>query len=269
MSNQFPLRRVSKWLLILSAAIQIPVTAIAEPAASAHLYAVNGEVAGFTPVTTTSQRIHEPFGLAAANTADGESIAIWRSVESGIRADHEILVRCQADKDCPPAAQRLLKIVADGRDSSGRAQIGIINRAINLAIQPAKTTPESRAPDRWDSPLESFAGRQADCKNYAVAKYLALLEAGIPATDIRLVIVHDRVVDQNHAVVAVRLDQHWLVLDNRWLALAEDTELARFAPLFVLAFDGFEQHPAVLVNLFASPQRLPSRVPGAAAYYAD
>ena len=81
--------------------------------------------------------------------------------------------------------------------------------------------------------------------------------------------MHDQVVDQNHAVIAVRLDQHWLVLDNRWLALAWDTELARFEPLFVLEFDGFEQHPAVLVNLFAAPQHLLSHAPGDVAYYVD
>ena len=139
MSYQFPLRRIAKLLLILFA-IQIPVTAIADPAAFSHPHAVKGEMAGFTPVTISSRSIDEPFGLTAANTADGESIAIWRSVESGLRTDHEILVRRQANEDCPPAAQRLLKIVADGHNSSGRAEIGIINRAINLAIQPTKAT---------------------------------------------------------------------------------------------------------------------------------
>jgi predicted transglutaminase-like cysteine proteinase len=134
----------------------------------------------------------------------------------------------------------------------------VINRAINFAIRPARDKAEMSASDRWDAPLESLAAGQGDCKNYAVAKYLALLEAGISATDIRLVIVHDRVVNQNHAVVTVRRDQHWLVLDNRWLALAEDTELPRFEPLAVLELDGVEQHPAVLATLHRLPFRFPS-----------
>jgi predicted transglutaminase-like cysteine proteinase len=205
-------------------------------------------VAGFTPLTISARSIDEPFGLAAT-AADDEIIAIWRSVETGVRTDHEILVRCQASGDCPPAAQQLLKIVAEGHNRSGRAQIGVINRAINLAIQPTKATTESSASGRWNFPLESLAAGQGDCKNYAVAKYLALLEVGISAADIRLVIVHDRIVNQNHAVVTVRLDQHWLVLDNRWLALAQDTDLSRLEPLFVLELDGIEQHPAVLATL--------------------
>jgi predicted transglutaminase-like cysteine proteinase len=236
MLHQFLLRSVSKLLFILFIALQIPAAAIADPAA-------------LSAITTLPQSTAEPFGLSTATTPDGEFIVIWRSVETGIRMDHETLRRCQANEDCPPVAQRFLTMVAEGHGLTGRAQIGVINRAINFAIRPTKDKAETSAPDHWDSPLDGLAAGQGDCKNYAVAKYLALLEAGISATDIRLVIVHDRAVNQDHAVVTVRLDQHWFVLDNRWLALAKDTELPRFEPLSVLELDGFQQYPAVLVNL--------------------
>jgi predicted transglutaminase-like cysteine proteinase len=254
MRHQFSLRSVPKLLFVSFVAIQIHATAIADPAAiSRDQTVVKGEVADFTRLTTLPQSTDEPFGFNAATTPDDEFIALWRSVETDIRVDHGTLVRCQANEECPPAAQQLLKIVAEGHKLAGRGQIGVINRAINFAIRPTKDKAETSASDRWDSPLDSLAAGQGDCKNYAVTKYLALLEVGISATDIRLVIVHDRVVNQNHAVVTVRLDQHWLVLDNRWLALAQDTELPRFETLSVLEFDGLEQHPAVLVELLASP----------------
>src|SRR5277367_5304259 len=270
MSYQFPLRSVPKLLFVLFVAIQLPANAIAGPAANSHTQtAVEGEAIGLTPPTTSLQSIDEPFAFRSATTPGDEFIALWRSVETDIRIDRGTLVRCQANEDCPPAAQQLLKIVAEGHKLVGRGQIGVINRAINFAIRPTKDKAETSASDRWDSPLDSLAVGQGDCKNYAVAKYLALLEVGISATDIRLVIVHDRVVNQNHAVVTVRLDQHWLVLDNRWLALAQDTELPRFEPLSVLELDGIEQHPAVLVNLPTPPQRLPAHVPSDVAYYAD
>jgi predicted transglutaminase-like cysteine proteinase len=258
MFNEFSLRNISKVLFILFVACQISATAIADPAATARTQsAEERKRAGFA-ARTLPQSPDEPFGLSAA--AAQEFAVLRRSVDTGIRFDHGTLVRCQANEDCPPAAQLILQIVAQGDELTGRAQIGVINRAINFAIRPAKDKAEMSASDSWDSPLHSLAAGQGDCKNYAVAKYLALLEVGISAADIRLVIVRDRLVDQNHVVVTVRLDQHWLVLDNRWLALAEDIELPRFEPLSVLELDGIEQHPAALVTLraplhFPLPQR--------------
>ena len=206
MFYEFSLRDVPKLLFILFVAAETSVAAIADPAAIARAQnAGKGEVAGFTSLTTLPRSTAEPFGLSAATAPDDEFIALWRSVETGIRIDHGTLVRCQANEDCPPAARQFLKIVAQGHKLTGRAQIGVINRAINFAIRPARDKAEMSASDRWDSPLDSLAAGQGDCKNYAVAKYLALLEVGISATDIRLVIVHDRVVNQNHAVVTVRL----------------------------------------------------------------
>jgi predicted transglutaminase-like cysteine proteinase len=179
MSYQFPLRGVPKVLFLLFVAIQLPATAIADPAAISHAQTtVKGEVIGFTPPTTSLQSIDEPFGFSAATNPDDEFMALWRSVETGIRIDHGSLVRCRANEDCPPAAQRLLKIVAEGDKFAGRTQIGVINRAINFAIRPTKGNTETSASDRWDSPLDSLAAGKGDCKNYAVAKYLALLEAG-------------------------------------------------------------------------------------------
>ena len=258
MFPQFALRRVATLLGVLFVAIQIPATAIADPAAASHAQnTVNGEAAGFSPITTSPESSDQPFGLTTATTADDEIIGTWQSVAAGIRVDHEILVRCQANEDCQPAAQHLLKIVAEGRQHSGRAQIGVINRAINLAIQPSKAFAEPGLSDPWNSPLESLAVGQGDCRNYAVVKYLALLEVGITAADIRLVIVHDRVVNEDHAVVTIRLNQHWLVLDNRWLALAQDTELPRFVPLFALEQGGIGKYAPALVKLL-TPRRVAS-----------
>ena len=70
-----------------------------------------------------------------------------------------------------------------------------------------------------------------DCKDYAVAKYLALIEAGFPERDVKLVIVRDIAAHQDHAIVAVRINGGWFLLDNRWLALIQDSSFARGAAL--------------------------------------
>ncbi len=86
----------------------------------------------------------------------------------------------KSSEACSAAAQSFLAIAAEGREHTGRARIGVINRAINLTIQAASM-------NRWTAPLETLAMGRGDCKQYAIAKYLALIEAGISENDVRLV----------------------------------------------------------------------------------
>src|SRR6185369_12082565 len=65
-------------------------------------------------------------------------------------------------------------------------------------------------------------------------KYVALTEAGFPRGDLQLVLVRDRAVRQDHAVLAARLDGHWFILDNRRSELMNDSEATSFAPLFTI-----------------------------------
>ena len=178
----------------------------------------------------------EPFGLTTTSVSEGPLVAMWSGVEADIRAEGEILTRCRASTgDCPSAAQDFLAIIADGRARSGLARIGMINRAINMAIRPSRE-------DRWTVPLETFATGRGDCKEYAIAKYVALIEAGISKNDVRVIIVHNLGTDENHAVVATRFNGGWIVLDNRWLTLVEDVEMRRVIPLFVFDEDGVKQY---------------------------
>ena len=45
-------------------------------------------------------------------------------------------------------------------------------------------------------------------------------------------------------MVAVRLDDRWLVLDNRWLALVEDAELENYLPMFGMNREGVRRFVA-------------------------
>jgi len=74
---------------------------------------------------------------------------------------------------------------------------------------------------------------RGDCEDYAIAKYVALVDAGIPEQDVKLVIVHNLAFDEDHAMVATRVDGEWIVLDNRSLALVPDIAVRRVTPLFV------------------------------------
>ena len=83
------------------------------------------------------------------------------------------------------------------------------------------------------APLATLARGAGDCEDYTIAKMAALKAAGVPSEDLRLVILHDSAHGEDHAVLAVRLDGRWLVLDNRMLVMRADNEITNYQPIFV------------------------------------
>ncbi|WP_234680670.1 transglutaminase-like cysteine peptidase [Bradyrhizobium monzae] len=188
----------------------------------------------------------EPFGLFTFRAPEGLLWQKWRSLETKLNRDAETLKRCQADAgDCPSNAAQFLRLIGAVKSKSGRARLDEANRAVNMVVRYVSDYAQHGEADRWSSPLETFATSKGDCEDYAIAKYVALREAGFPREDLRLVLVRDRAVRQDHAVLAARLDGQWLVLDNRRSELIEDSRATNLAPLFAIDHAG--------VHLFAAP----------------
>jgi predicted transglutaminase-like cysteine proteinase len=184
----------------------------------------------------------EPFGRATEPATEGAVWAKWHALEAEINADLVLLGRCRADgNECSPAAQRFLTIIESARARSGRARLGEVNRAVNLAIRPMSDLAQHGIIDRWSAPLATFTSGAGDCEDYAIAKYVALRESGMAGEDLRLVIVRHQPTFEDHAVLAARLDGRWLVLDNRTLLLVEDNDVKNFDPMFVLDHTGVQR----------------------------
>jgi predicted transglutaminase-like cysteine proteinase len=177
-----------------------------------------------------------PFGMES-EPVSGDVAAKWRAVEFDIDAEQQVLARCRSGAACPFAAQSLLDIVAEGAGRVGLARVGLIDRAVDLAIAPASDETQWGVADHWSPPFETLRTRRGDCEDYAIVKYLALLEAGLSRDDVKIVIVRNLLPNEDHAVVAARVDGTWLILDNRRLALVRDTEMVG-VPRFVLDEDG-------------------------------
>ncbi len=158
----------------------------------------------------------EPFGLKTLPVTRGALLAKWNGIAADIRAESDVLARCRDHgAPCPPAAQRFLAVIASGRARDGRARLGIVNRAINLSIRPTSDLVQWGMSDRWSAPLATFTTGRGDCEDYAIAKYVALQAVGVAEDDLRLVIVRDLAMEQDHAVLLVRFEASWIVLDNR------------------------------------------------------
>ena len=197
----------------------------------------------------------EPFGLFATRLPEGPLPAKWRAVERAVEAERAALAACRTNPDaCAAPARQFLAIVALAASYEGRARLGRINRAVNLAIRPVSDRPQHGVDDRWSAPLETLAAGAGDCEDYAIAKLVALREAGVAAEDLRLVILRETASGEDHAVAAARLDGRWLILDNRTLAMVEDGALVKYRPLFALDAGGarrLEARPVLVAE--ASP----------------
>jgi predicted transglutaminase-like cysteine proteinase len=195
-----------------------------------------------------ARTLAEPFGLQTIAAPPGEISAKWAELQPRIRSDEDTLATCRSNKNnCPAAARAFLRIVEQGRKHQGRARIAEINRAVNLSIKTMADSVQHGIDDVWSAPLATFAAGAGDCEDYAIAKYVALRQSGTASDNLRLVIVRDVRRGLNHAVVGVRFDGEWLILDNRHMVLVKATEAQHYSPLFVLDHRGVgEFHTAGL-----------------------
>jgi predicted transglutaminase-like cysteine proteinase len=112
------------------------------------------------------------------------------------------------------------------RDLSLDRQIRVINRYVNNrryrhdrsgTVGSALSNETVRVPSRW-STLGEFLRRGGDCEDYATSKYQLLRTLGVPASDLRVVVVLDRDTREHHAVLAVRRAGE----ENAWLLDSDD-----------------------------------------------
>jgi predicted transglutaminase-like cysteine proteinase len=208
-------------------------------------------------VAELTDRSTEPFGLFAAVPSAGAVWQKWQDAGRQLGDDGVQLALCDGDRDhcSSPAALRFLAIVDNARAREGRARLGEINRAINLAIRPMSDLAQYGATDVWSSPLVTFAHGAGDCEDYAIAKFVALRLAGLSPVDLRIVIIRDTLLGEDHAVAAARLDGHWLMLDNRRMAMVEDIHARNYRPLFVIDQTGVMKYvdTPLLANLPGQP----------------
>jgi predicted transglutaminase-like cysteine proteinase len=162
----------------------------------------------------------------------------WHAVELEIGHEEMVLAGCREQKSCPEPARELLNIIAEAAGRTCRARVGLINRAVDLAITPTADEAQLGVEDHWSSPLETLQSHRGDCEDYAIVKYVALREAGLSSADVKIVILRKLFPSEDHAVAAARVNGEWLILDNLHLTLVRDTDMTRAIPKFQLDDSG-------------------------------
>ncbi|MCZ7658603.1 MAG: transglutaminase-like cysteine peptidase [Xanthobacteraceae bacterium] len=247
-------------------AVEAPISQVRPPVSERpRFFTINGvlarqqgrgatRLAAVDPATVTDAPVlprlpetgAEPFGLFAFRAPEGQLWHKWRGLEARLARESAALAACRGDNEgCTRVAARFLAIVRAAAERSGRARLEYVNGALNAAIAYTTDFAQHGVADRWSAPLEALASGRGDCEDYAIAKYVALREAGVAAADLRIVLLRDTASREDHAVLAAREGGRWYVLDNRGARFAQDRELPHYMPLFGINQDG--------VSLFAAP----------------
>src|SRR5262249_14905864 len=98
-----------------------------------------GDTATRKPALTANdeEQAGSLFGMDTEPLAEGEVVGKWSRARAGIAQDRNTVARCRTDSDCPAVAQKLIVLSEEGAGREGRAKVGFINRAVDLAISPA------------------------------------------------------------------------------------------------------------------------------------
>ncbi|MBQ4133563.1 MAG: transglutaminase-like cysteine peptidase [Desulfovibrionaceae bacterium] len=83
--------------------------------------------------------------------------------------------------------------------------------------------------DYWAKPKE-FIAKSGDCEDYAIIKYFALKDLGVPIEDMRIVLLNDTIRGLGHAVLAVDVDGTAYILDNVSSLVLTDDRLPHYKP---------------------------------------
>lgn len=150
----------------------------------------------------------------------------------------ERLIQAYERRFGPPSRARIegwKRFAAENRDTNAaeRALIDAVNGFFNR-LRFVDDQAHWGEADYWATPAESVGSGGADCEDYAIAKYFALRELGVPAARLRMVYVRATRLDQAHMVLAfyARADADPLVLDNLEPAVRPASQRSDLIPVY-------------------------------------
>ena len=117
--------------------------------------------------------------------------------------------------------------------------------------------------DYWAS-IGEFISTGGDCEDFAIAKYRALVDAGFPAEQLRVVLVEDTVTGLDHAVLSAELDGQTYILDNQYSDVMDAHYVNTYRPLYSMNQYTIwvHQKPAASDNFVSVQTNMPTKPAG-------
>ena len=148
--------------------------------------------------------------LAQTGALDDDDFLASKRLGIGQTAFDRDWQRVSGDRISARRYRKLMGSAANDGFSALRSVNGWVNRAIAFTEDRELF---SRA-DHWAGAATTLRLRRGDCEDIAVTKMQLLAAAGIPREDMILTIARDLVRNADHAVLIVRYDGRYYMLDN-------------------------------------------------------
>lgn len=112
-----------------------------------------------------------------------------------------------------------------------RARIDAVNAYVNAHVAFVADSRQYGVADRWSAASDTLARGRGDCEDYALAKMAMLRRAGFADKDLYMVVLKDLVRRADHAVLVVRSEGRFLVLDNGTNRLVDSAQIDDYRPI--------------------------------------
>lgn len=187
-------------------------------------------------------RVYPPlFGTREAFSPDTSAFVKWNSLLARFRAEQDrAAAGCAAGRATACAPREWRDLVAALRKLGPRAKLDLVNAAINRHpyVPSRRNWGES---NYWETPFE-FLRKNGQCQDYAVTKYLLLRAAGVPAADLRVLVVRDTALGLDHAVTIAYIGGEALMLDNLRRDVVPVASVADYQPYYSINETGWWLH---------------------------
>lgn len=184
------------------------------------------------PLKSDSQTATGPFGALEFRADNLSALPKWQRVLEHLNKEQERYDACaQSARNCTTAAMySWRRFLREQEGQSLKDQLVSLNRFVNR--WPYLTDQQAwGVSDYWATPLE-FMDKSGDCEDYAILKYVTLRRMGVPADQLRVVVVQDTVRDLAHAVLMVQHDDDYFVLDSLFNAVLPDEQVRQYKPYY-------------------------------------
>jgi predicted transglutaminase-like cysteine proteinase len=122
------------------------------------------------------------------------------------------------------------------RNQDLNTRIEAVNGYVNGRVRFVDDRVQFGVTDRWLAASETLSRGRGDCEDYAIAKRAMLRIAGVADRDLYLVVLKDLTRRADHAVLVVRANGRFLVLDNGTDRIVDSSSISDYRPM--LTFTG-------------------------------
>jgi predicted transglutaminase-like cysteine proteinase len=178
------------------------------------------------------------FGTVAVATS--QTPANW--VDHVSMNTHTFEACMETNSACGGDAASWRRTVENLADDPLRQRLERANVFVNNQIRFRSDASATGQRDSWISPDQLFRTGRGDCEDYALAKYWLLSAAGVPEEDMFVMVVSDLIARADHAYLAVRVGESFVLLDSRTDMILLPEAVDDIVPLITIGASGAYLH---------------------------